>query len=199
MGLELVTGAYSARALAYIEAVGSIEHASQEDRTYLLEWARTIDGPMLDVGCGPGQWTNFLHGAGIDVEGVDPTSRFLEEAAARYPQASFRAGRAEDLGARDGALGGILAWFSLIHTPPEMIHESLADFARCLRPGGGLAVGFFVGPAREPFDHAIATAYYWSVADLSEQIEHAGFTVTDAQIRTPPGERAQGKITARSS
>lgn len=50
-----------------------------------------------------------------------------------------------------GGLGGILAWYSLIHTDPDRLDPLLAEFARAVRPGGGLAIGFFEGPALVPF------------------------------------------------
>ena len=195
--LDRVTEAYAARAVEYVGAVGKITHATEADKTFVLEWARTLDGLVLDVGSGPGQWTDFLREEGIDVEGVEPTVAFLEEARRRYPRSTFQNGRAEQLNAQDSSLGGILAWFSLIHTPPQSIDEAFAEFARCIKPGGGLAVGFFSGADGEPFDHAITTAYYWSVDGLTKHLLGAGFTVLDSQVRSMSGERPQGKIIAQ--
>lgn len=197
MSFDEVRDAYSARAAEYTDAVGKIEHATQRDREALLAWARAVDGPILDVGCGPGQWTSFLHHQGIDIEGVDPVESFLADARTRDPHVRYRTGRAEDLGVADGSLGGVLAWFSLIHTQPRAIDGAFTELARCLRPGGGLALGFFVGPDGEPFDHAITTAYYWSVDGLTGRLDQAGFTVTDAQVRTDRGARPGCLLVAR--
>ncbi|WP_449283197.1 class I SAM-dependent methyltransferase [Leucobacter sp.] len=197
MTIDRVRAAYTARAAEYIDVVGGIEHAAQRDRDLILSWARGIEGRVLDVGCGPGQWTNHLRGAGIDVEGIDPTEAFVERATVRYPDARYRVARAEELGVGDGALGGILAWFSLIHTAPDAIAAPLAEFARCLGPGGGLLLGFFDGPAGEPFDHAVTTAYFWSAEALTGPLERAGFIVTEARTRVDPGARPQGTIIAR--
>lgn len=189
--------AYADRAAEYIVVLGSIEDAAQADRDYLLSWARTVDGPVLDVGCGPGQWTNYLHEAGIVVEGVDPVDSFIQDAGKRYPLARYRMGYANNLGVASRSLGGVLAWFSLIHIDPADIDESLHEFARCIRPGGSVAVGFFDGPSGQSFDHAVATAFYWSVEALTERLQSAGFTVIDAQTRKDPGVRRQGVIVAR--
>lgn len=197
MSFHEVREAYSARAGEYTDAVGRIEHAAQRDREVLLAWARGVDGPILDVGCGPGQWTNLLHREGADIQGIDPVDAFLDDARARYPAVRYRTGRAEDLGVPDGTLGGILAWFSLIHTDPHAIDAPLAEFARCLREGGSLVLGFFSGPDHEPFDHAIATAYSWSVDGLSGRVEHAGFTVVDARVHVDPGRRPEGFLVAQ--
>jgi SAM-dependent methyltransferase len=194
--IEPVRQAYSRRATEYIEAVGKMEHAAHDDREYLLAWARSLHGRLLDVGCGPGQWTHYLQGAGIDVEGVDPVDAFIDDARIRYPTARYRTGRAEDLGVPRGSLGGILAWFSLIHTHPDSIGEAVEEFARCLAPGGSVAIGFFDGAEREPFDHAVVTAFSWSVGALTEELERAGFTVTDARTRAAAGGRRYGVMVA---
>jgi len=196
--IDLVRNAYANRATEYIDALGSIENSAQTDRDYLLGWARSVDGRLLDVGCGPGQWTNFFHEAGVDVEGLDPVEEFIHDARTRYPTTPFRGGRAQQLDVASDTLGGILAWFSLIHLHPRDIGEPLNEFARAIKPGGSLAVGFFDGPAREPFNHAVATAYYWSVESLTEELEKAGFSVFDAQTRHDPGVRRQGVIVAHS-
>ncbi|WP_347030648.1 class I SAM-dependent methyltransferase [Brevibacterium paucivorans] len=117
--VESVRTSYSDRATEYIEALGSIEHAAAPDLALVERWARNIKGPVLDVGCGPGQWTHYLVGLGIDTEGVDPVSEFIENARETYPGVRYRIGKAESLGVDDASLGGILAWYSLIHTAPR--------------------------------------------------------------------------------
>ena len=72
----------------------------------------------------------------------------------------------------------------------------MREFARCLAPGGTVALGFFDGAAGEPFDHAITTAYYWSVDALTDRLERAGFDLTDSSTRHDPGVRPQGRIVA---
>lgn len=198
MTIDRVREAYSRRAAEYVEVVGRIEHAAEADQAAILAWARSVDGPILDVGCGPGQWTDLLHEAGVDVEGVDPVEAFLDDARTRYPSARFRLGRAEELGVPDASLGGVLAWFSLIHTDPAEIDVALREIARSLRGGGSLAIGFFDGPARDPFDHAVVTAYYWSVDALTELVEGVGLTVTDARTRHDPPARPQGLLVAHT-
>lgn len=196
MPAQRVADAYSRRAAEYVAAVGLIEHVEQRDLDEVLSWARSVDGPVLDVGCGPGQWTERLRQEGVDIEGIDPSGAFIDEARARYPLARFRAGIAESLDAADASIGGILAWFSLIHTDPADIDVALREFARALAPGAGLFVGFFAGDVLEPFDHAITTAYYWPAALLTGHVERAGFSAIEAQVRTPVGARTQGVLRA---
>lgn len=199
MTLERVRADYSVLADKYIDAVGKMEHASEQDRGFVLAWAQGISGHIIDVGCGPGQWTNYLHQAGVSVEGVDPVEAFVADAQVRYPAASYRVGQAEDLGVLDGSLGGVLAWFSLIHGGGDAMDAALAEFARCVSPGGSVLLGFFDGADGEPFDHRVSQAYYWSIAGLTERLGKVGFTVTESYTCEDPDARPHSVIVARRS
>jgi ubiquinone/menaquinone biosynthesis C-methylase UbiE len=194
--LGIVRDAYAKRAQEYAAKFGSIQSVAEQDKRVVATWADEVDGKIIDVGCGPGQWTNHLREMGADVEGIDPVSALIDEAMLRYPEASFRLGHAERIDEDNAGVGGILAWYSLIHCDPDQIDRAFAEFARVLRPGGGLLVGFFEGPALEPFDHAVTTAYFWPVPALVRVIEGAGFDVTQTHARADPGVRPHGAIVA---
>jgi SAM-dependent methyltransferase len=196
MSVDGVRDAYGARSGEYIGLFGSIEAAADEDRRQVLTWATSVAGTIIDIGCGPGQWTSYLADHGVDIEGVDPVPAFIDEARRKHPNGRYRIGRADALDVADATLGGILAWFSLIHTEPEHLGPLLDEFARCVRPGGGLAIGFFEGPDLAPFDHAVTTAYFWPIDELCARIEQHGFEVTTAEARSDPGVRRQGIVLA---
>lgn len=189
--------AYAERAAEYIDLFGSIEATDERDRELVARWAAGADGPVVDAGCGPGHWTDFLARQGLDAEGVDLAVPFLQHARSRFPDVRFRLAGLDDLGVPDGSLGGVLAWYSVIHTPPEEMDAVLAEFARAVAPGGGLLVGFCRGPRVEPFDHAVTTAWYWPVDELARRLDVAGFDVVETAARTDPGVRPHGAISAR--
>jgi ubiquinone/menaquinone biosynthesis C-methylase UbiE len=195
--IERTSQAYGQRANEYVNALGSIEATAPPDRELVSTWARKQStAQILDVGCGPGQWTNWLHEQGVNIAGVDPTPEFVGRDQERYPNVEFRVGRAEELDVADASLAGIFAWYSLIHTPPQQIASIMAEFARCVEPGGGLLLGFFEGPKIAPFDHAITTAYFWPIDVLGRTVEEAGFSVAVRDTRLDPGSRSHGAIMA---
>lgn len=184
--LGAVRSAYGTWAAAYIEWFGSPELAPSEDRELIEAWAEGLSGPVLDVGCGPGHWSAHLHGRGLEVEGVDATPEFLEHARAIAPGVPFRMGDLRQLDLADASLGGVLAWFSVIHTDPGAVPGVLRALAGALRPGGSLLLGFFStdassasGHTREPlpFDHRVVTAWAWPVQTMVEAVEATGLDV----------------------
>ncbi len=85
-----VEAAYSERAAEYIAGFGSMESTHPADRKLIADWVAPLVGPVLDVGCGPGQWTKFLADQGAVVEGIDLVPSFIEQAKTRFPGIPFR-------------------------------------------------------------------------------------------------------------
>jgi SAM-dependent methyltransferase len=150
--------AYARRVAEYAEHLGSMGSVHPSDVHLVTTWAASVEGPLLDAGCGPGHWTAHLAGQGIDARGVDQEPAFIDHARSTYPEVSFTIGSIDALEDPPDTYGRVLAWYSLIHHEPSGIRRPLDEFARVVRPGGHLLVGFFLGDALEPFDHAIATA-----------------------------------------
>jgi len=170
-----VRDAYSLRAGEYADLFGSVDAAHPEDRHLVGEWVRTLKGPVLDAGCGPGHWSGFMADNGADVEGIDLVPEFVAHARTRFPSLPFRVGSLRDLGVPDGHLSGLLAWYSVIHSAPEDLASVLREFARAIAPGGGLLLGFFESEELRRFPHAVTDAYSWPVEQLAALLEASGF------------------------
>ena len=166
------------------------------DRQRIKGWAERIDGQVVDLGCGPGHWTDFLHRQGVKVQGVDLVPEFIDSARARFPGVSYRVASLRDPGVPDGSLHGMLAWYSLIHVQPDDLPAVLSGVARRLTHGGHLLIGFFDGAAAQPFEHAVATAYYWSVDQMRLMLSESGFEVGDVERRQDPGKRPHAAMAA---
>ena len=175
--LTAVQGAYRTWAADYVGLFGSAQKASAEERAVITAWAGTVAGPVLDAGCGPGHWSAFLRSLGVQVEGVDATAAFVEHAARAHPGIPFRLEDLRTLTPAPQSLGGVLAWFSLIHLDPSEVPRVIRTFASALRPGGTLLVGFFSGPDLEPFDHRVVTAWAWPLHRMQRLVEIAGLEV----------------------
>ena len=194
-----VEASYSQRSAEYTENFGTMSTVHPSDMQLVATWAEKIDGPLLDAGCGPGHWTGFLAENGNDACGVDQVAAFIDHARKMHPQVAFEISNVDALKQASDTVGGVLAWYSLIHHEPGSIQLALREFARVLRPGGGLLLGFFIGQEVKPFDHAVARAYWWSAEAISEELRIAGFQVIETHTRTGfrPKPRPHGAILAR--
>lgn len=105
-------------------------------------------GPVADLGCGPGHVTAHLRSLGVSAFGVDLSPGMVALARRAYPDLRFDEGSMTALDLPDGSVGGIVAWYSVIHSPPEVLPVVFAEFERTLAPGGYVLVGFHVGDER---------------------------------------------------
>ncbi len=191
-----VQQAYSERAGEYTSALGAIDQMHALDRHRIGRWAKLISGRVLDAGCGPGHWADFLHRRGVDVSGIDLVAEFIDGARRRFPEVTFQVSSLRRIDVADGSLDGVLAWYSLIHVPPAELPVILSELSRALAPQGQLLIGFFEGDHAESFDHGITTAYYWSIEQITSLLLAAGFDVIDIETRQDSGSRPHAAISA---
>lgn len=188
--------AYDTVAADYAEALKDALGEAPLERALLGTFAELVQagggGPVLDVGCGPGRITTYLDKLGLDVSGIDLSPRMVAVARRAYPGLVFRVGTMTDLDLADGALAGLVAWYSVIHTPPERLPLVFAEFARVLAPGGHLAMAFQVGDevlrVEQAYGHAVAADAYRLTPDrIADLLAAAGIAVTTRVVREPEG------------
>ncbi len=153
-------------------------------------------GVVADLGCGPGHITAHLHGLGLAAFGVDASPAMVALAREANPGLRFEVGSMAELDIADGALGGVLSRFSVIHTPPPELPAIVAEIARVLAPGGHLLIDFYAtdGPDQETqsYDHSVATAYRWSPDRLAALLRAHGLIETARTVAEPtPADRRQ--------
>ena len=161
-----------------------------------------LPGPVLDLGCGPGQWSAHLHALGADVTGVDVVPEFVAHARAAHPGPAFVLGSMTALDRPAHSVAGVLAWYSTIHLPPAELEGVLAGIRRVLAPGGRLVAGFFAGDEGvAPFEHRVAPACRWPVDVFAERLAAAGFTELERRQRRAPErpDRSYAAIAARAT
>src|SRR5512139_3869931 len=89
-------------------------------------------GPVADVGCGPGHVTAHLRGLGVDAFGVDLSPGMIDVARREHPGIRFDVGSMTALDLPGASLGGLLAFWSLVHVPDAEIPAVLDGFRRVL-------------------------------------------------------------------
>jgi SAM-dependent methyltransferase len=150
-------------------------------------------GPVAEAGCGPGRISAHLASLGVQIFGVDMSPGMLAVAQGSHPGLSFTRGYMSALPVADGALAGLVAWYSIIHTPPERLADVFTEFGRALRPGGELLLAFQAGDERvhlhQAYGHAITLdAYRLPPSWIEDQLTAAGL-ITHTRILRDPGPR----------
>lgn len=104
----------------------------------LSQYRARIEGhePLVDLGCGRGEFLDVARQAGVVAYGVDLSEQSVEEACAR----GFDA-RREDLfehlrAAAPATLGAVVSSQVVEHLPPDRLSELLDLISRALRSGG---------------------------------------------------------------
>jgi SAM-dependent methyltransferase len=166
------------------------------DRAMLAAFAELVQaaaaGPVADVGCGTGRVTALLAGLGLQVSGIDLSPHMVATARREHPGLRFEVGSMLALDLPDGALGGVLAWYSTIHVPDGRLPDAFAEFRRVLAPGGYVLLGFQVGDEAvhlsEGLGHQISLDFHRRQPDqVAGLLSQAGLAVCARMVREPDG------------
>ncbi|RBY93394.1 SAM-dependent methyltransferase [Blastococcus sp. TF02-8] len=160
MEQEAVRAAYDVVAEDYADLLREELAEKPLDRALLGAFAELVgDGPVLDAGCGPGRIAGYLASLRTDVRGVDLSPGMVAVARRDHPELRFDVGSLTALDAPDASFGGVLAWYSLIHLPPDALRGAVSELARVLRPGGYLLAAFQAGDGKvrldRPYGHDV--------------------------------------------
>ncbi|WP_331735229.1 class I SAM-dependent methyltransferase (plasmid) [Streptomyces sp. NBC_01166] len=204
--LAAVRESYDTVAADYAATVVAPAELDPLSRAMLAAFAELVQaagrGPVADVGCGPGKVTAHLADLGLSAFGIDVSPRMIELARDAYPHLRFAVGSMTALAIDDHDLGGILAYYSTHHTPPELLPAVFGEFHRTLAPGGYLMLVCRVGE-RERQRRMLAygenpatfESYRLPADTISELLQQTGFVVT-ARLVEPPAEEAKAAISS---
>jgi SAM-dependent methyltransferase len=183
---------YDRVAKTYAERIaGELAH-KPFDREVLSRFAGLARplGPVCDLGCGPGHVARYLGDCGLDVIGIDLSSAMVAQARALYPDIPFRQGSMLALDLDDASLGGIVAFYSIIHVPRRLLPQVFAETRRVLRPNGLLLLAFHLGEEDRHTDEWWGESvsidfYFFTRAEIEQHLRDAGFKIEESLERAP--------------
>jgi SAM-dependent methyltransferase len=169
---------------------GATELVREKQRAYVDDFREAA--PVLDLGCGRGEFLSLLREAGIEAKGVDADADMVAYARGEGLEVEHT-GAVEYLESLvDGSLGGIFAAQLLEHLPAATVVRLLEVAAAKLRPGGVL-----VAETINPLSPIALRNYF---ADLThaqplvpETLEllarQAGFASVETRFLNEPDEK----------
>lgn len=185
---------YDATAAMYVERFQHHLDDKPLDRAVLSAFAGLIlksqNSQIIDVGCGTGATTALLDGCGVVVSGLDLSPTMVAHARRLHPGLSFTVGSMTGLDASDSSIGGICAWYSIIHVPDEYLAGVFGEFHRVLAPGGWVLLAFQVGDEPRILSHAFGqevnlTFLRRQPRSVANQLAKNGFDVYSKIVRQP--------------
>lgn len=179
---------------------GSEDHVKRRMAPYLNEvqmaGAGRGDKPLLDVGCGRGEWLELLKASGLQAYGIDANAMMVE-----YANASNLDVKKIDLmehlkNIDNSSLSGITAFHVVEHLPFEVLIDFLDEAARTIASGGVLIL-----ETPNPENIRVgATTFYLDPTHrnpippdtLRFLVEHRGFTNIELNRHHPNDEQLEG-------
>src|SRR5215467_3813378 len=184
---------YDRVAAEYVGRFGEDLRSGTGDRAFLdVALASAPDsGPVLDLGCGPGQIAAIAVGSGMHAIGADLSPGMLAVARRRVPFAAFIAADARALPLASGSCRAVAAFYCLHHLPRALLPSVLTELRRVLPAGGTLVVAAHLGVGEQwvtsmwnsvPERTKIT---FYAREELTALVGAAGFTVESVASRLP--------------
>ena len=116
---------------------GSTEVIKERAREYLDDvLALSRRGPVVDLGCGRGEWLEVLKESGVDAYGIDLNPQFVEGCVARGLDVRLADAFPHLAEVPERSLAAVTAFHVAEHMPIEALVELIDLSIRALRPGG---------------------------------------------------------------
>lgn len=163
-----------------------------KDRELLADLVKRVGsaGRICDLGCGPGQIARYLRDCGGDAFGLDVSAGMVAVARRLNPDIEFVQGSMLDFDLPDDALGGIAAFYSIIHIPREKVVDALREIKRVLRPNGLVLLAFHQGSEIKHVDewwgHPVNLDFaFFQREEMEGYLQAAGLVIDEVTVRPP--------------
>ena len=180
---------YDVVASAYAQLLPDTRYEAAPDLAMIEHFVSGLhtvaDRPrLLDAGCGTGRMIGHLVALDptLEIVGADLSSAMAAEARTAHPDHRIDVADLHDLPHHDDSFDGVMAWYSIIHTPTHALAPVLGELGRVLRTGGLLLIGYQAGTGERrldrPYGHDVEMrAFLHHPPSMRSSLESAGFSV----------------------
>ena len=165
--------------------------------------------PVLDIGCGRGEWLSLLAENGIPARGVDTNTEMIAQCRAQGLAVEHTDALAALAALPSGSLAGLTGFHIIEHIPLRALQTLLAEAHRVLAPGGvliletpnpeNLVVGscnFYIDPTHARPVHPLTVQFLARVFGFqeSEILRLNQYRLEEVLDRLPDGDRLAGTV-----
>ena len=169
---------------------GSTAAVRERQRPYVADFRGAT--PVLDVGCGRGEFLVLLREAGVEARGIDADADMVAYARGEGLEVEQADALTYLESLPDGSLGGIFAAQVVEHLPPSALVRLLELAAGKLRPGG-----LFVAETINPLSPLALRSYFADLTHAQPLVpetlalltEQAGFREVETRFLNEPEEK----------
>ncbi len=162
------------------------------DREILDRFAARVRrrGRVCDLGCGPGQIARYLAARGVEAFGIDASPAMVATARRLNPKLEVHQGDFFRLELADGALAGVVAFYSLIHCARSELGRAVAEIHRVIAQSGQALIAVHAGTGEvtreELYGKRVAfVATLFSEDEVRAALTAAGFRIDEVVTRDP--------------
>ncbi|KAK1574267.1 methyltransferase [Colletotrichum navitas] len=180
-----------------------VEYAYDHISEWYLQWVRSQKSPrerytkrllaelqpspaILELGCGPGvPIMKMLLDHGARVVANDISTKQIELAKARFPNATLVAGDMTALTFEPGSFDGVVSFYTLFHLPRSKLRAMLKKIHCSLKPGGVFVCNLATINEEEIHGEFLGYGMFWSSYDVDENqalLREVGFDLLQVEI-----------------
>ncbi|KAF2664164.1 methyltransferase type 11 [Microthyrium microscopicum] len=188
-----------------------VEQAYDHIADWYLNWVKDQDSPrerytdkvlknapaaprILELGCGPGiPITRMLLDRGAQVTANDISTKFINMAKERCPEATFLPGDMMALDFEPASFHGITSFFTIFHLPREEQKTMLSKINSWLKPGGMFVMNLATMDEEEIHGEMMGYGMFWSsfdVEDNKKMVTDSGLDLVETELL----EAGDGKL-----
>lgn len=188
MSIRRAAAAYDIVAETYEDRFVDELDGKPRDRQLLDGLAAGSRGLIVDLGCGPGQIGGYLKQQGPEVIGVDVSHAMAVRASDRLTSTVLADIRS--LPFRQGAVSGIVAFYSMIHLSRADLVATFGEMVRVLEPDGRVLVSVHEGDGdvevHDFLGHVVdLAASFFRPDELADAATAGGLDVVALERRAP--------------
>lgn len=165
---------------------------------YFLKKINQPKAKVLEIGCGPGNITQYILNKRPDFEifGIDIAPKMIELARINNPSANFKVMDSRKINELNARYDGIISGFCLPYLSQKECKDLISNCYNLLNKGGVLYLSFVEGdPNQSNFISGIGGRVYFYFPDLNELVAELT-AVHFKEIRTfkVPYNRTEGQL-----